>query len=181
VALAEPTTAFYWTSNATIARELGVELDAEFGVALLRRYVGHPPAVAVFSSNTTSGGSENNANLLDQLETFFTAQKLPDYIRYEDAREDSGRLLLSVPIPYHMYVLGPASKLNDATTIAALRGAAAQLRGNIGLLTSDIADKDDSGLNTVADLFNIDENSVELFVSYLKIMGYRLIKLPEPP
>ena len=168
MALAEPSTTFYWTSNTDIARKLDFSDDTTFDVALLRRYLGHPPAVALFSRQKRSGNAETT--LAEQLESFFTAEKLPDFIKYEDAREDSGRLLLSVPIPYHMYVAGPASKLRDASTIAALRGAAAELRGHVGLLTSDIAEKDENGQNTVADLFQLDENTSEIFVSYFFLL-----------
>ena len=167
MALAEATTAFYRTSSIDVAKELEMSIDNEFDMAVMRRYPGHPPAVALFSSQKRlSEIDENNDGaLLDKLESFFEAQKLPDYINYEDAREDSGRLLLSVPIPYHMYVLGPGSTLNDDATTAALRGAAAELRGSIGLLISNIADKDENGENKVADLFQIGQDSAELFVS----------------
>jgi hypothetical protein len=184
VALAEPSTSFYWTSNVDVARKSNISEDIEFEVALLRRYLGHPPAVALFSRQKRFGNAETT--LAEQLESFFTAEKLPDFINYEDAREDSGRLLLSVPIPYHMYIVGPASKLSDASTIAALRAAAAELRGHVGLLTSDIAEKDESGQNTVADLFQVDENTSEIFVSYFCFLCSRLLflifsKMKRPP
>lgn len=164
MALAEPTTAFYWTSNTAAAIEIGIDTSQTFDMALLRRYPGHPPASALFPSQHNSGNDEDGT-LVEQLESFFAAQKLPDFINYEEAREDSGRLLLSVPIPWHLYVVGPAHELNNDATIAALRSAAAPLRGNIGILTSDIGNKDENGYNTVADLFQVDQNSTDIFVS----------------
>lgn len=168
-----PGTAFFRTSEPEVATALGFKStdgdDAKF--LLLRNYPGHPAAAVDFAthSNVTAAADEP---LHKQLTAFFGAEKLPDFIRFSDAQQDGGEFLLSVPVRHHLYIVGPDEKIAEVED--EIRGAAAQLRGRYTLLTAqpDASDPQ-SGDHVVAQTFDIDTKSTELFAGAVAVGDMR--------
>jgi hypothetical protein len=108
---------FYRTSDPKIAAKLGISLStgkASFSLAIRRKYPGHPETTIQYSGHKAESldpstiiteedvpASEINV-VLEKFKYFFYAEKLPDYVTYDDAIEDGGNLVMSVPIEYHV-------------------------------------------------------------------------------
>jgi len=113
----EKEASFYRTSDPKIAEKLGITLPnkgSSFSLAIRRNYPDHPGTTIQYSGHKAESldpstlSNEENASpseedlVLEKFKYFFYAEKLPDFTWYDDAIEDGGNLVMSVPIDYHV-------------------------------------------------------------------------------
>lgn len=104
MSISEHQTSFYHTEDPSIASALGLSADvASGGIAVFRHYPNHPSAMVRFAGHAAEG---KDGSLLEKIQAFFHAEKLPDFIPYGDAIEDHGQLIMSVPIHSHVSRVG---------------------------------------------------------------------------
>ena len=161
---------FFRTSNLDVAKKIGMKDVTDGNLVLVRHYAGHPAAVVEYSGHAAS--RKENATWQEKYEAFYHAEKLPDWLSYEEQQKAGGKDILSVAIEWHMYVALRPEYFNKHAELQ-LRKAASALRGKVCIMTST-PDAHDEGTDEypVAKTFEFDPNTTRIFAGVVSRTSY---------